>query len=558
MKFTLRNSLMGLFGLMLALSVAQGIVTLTKLDAIDGKTSALLDNAIPSMNEANVINALVIRTRLWQFRYMTAESEAAKTESAGKVAEFMRDRAAKVEAYRALVASPAEQAAYDVLRGKLDVVLSDWERLRAYPADRYEEAMTAFRGPMNTNYLAASASVRALIDVNLAATRAADAALRQAQGDASRMTLIMLTVSLLTAVGATAFSFLGVSRPIGRMSAAMRRLAGGDTASPIPYGRRGDEIGEMAAAVGVFRDSMIRTRALEEETALARASAEEQRKAGMRQMADSFEAAVGGIVATVSASAAELRTTAQSMSANAEETAAQSVSVAAAAEQASANVQTVAVAAEELGASVNEIGRQVAGSADLAQSAVGEANGTGALVQDLAQAASRIGDVVNLISSIAAQTNLLALNATIEAARAGPAGRGFAVVAAEVKELASQTAQATAEISSQITQIQGSTDQAVSAIGGIAGRIREISSVATAIASAVEQQGAATREIVLNVGQAATGTGEVTSTIASVAGAAEETGAAASQMLASASALSQQADHLGSEVARFLATVRAA
>ncbi|WP_245293399.1 methyl-accepting chemotaxis protein, partial [Methylobacterium sp. CCH5-D2] len=101
-----------------------------------------------------------------------------------------------------------------------------------------------------------------------------------------------------------------------------------------------------------------------------------------------------------------------------------------------------------------------------------------------------------LISQIAGQTNLLALNATIEAARAGEAGRGFAVVAAEVKELAAQTARATEEISTQIGRIQGSTDQAVGAIGGITGRIRDLSGVANAIAAAVEEQGAATQEIV--------------------------------------------------------------
>ncbi len=78
------------------------------------------------------------------------------------------------------------------------------------------------------------------------------------------------------------------------------------------------------------------------------------------------------------------------------------------------------------------------------------------------------------------------------------------------------------------------------------------------IATAVDQQGAATREIVRNVAEAATGTHAVTDTITAVASAAEETGAAASQVLAASSELSRQSEQLSAEVARFLATVRAA
>lgn len=347
-------------------------------------------------------------------------------------------------------------------------------------------------------------------------------------------------------------------RPLKLLDSAMRKLDHGDLAVTVPGTDRRDEIGAMAAAVQVFKENLIHTRRLEEETSQARLTAEAQRKAGMRQMADSFEQAVGGIIGIVSSSATELQITARTMTTVATETAGQSTTVAAAAEEAAANVNTVAAAAEELGASVQEIGRQVDSSASLALTAVNEAHLTAALVQELSSAVAKISVVVTMISTIADQTNLLALNATIEAARAGEAGRGFAVVASEVKELASQTAQATKEISSQIAGIQGSTGQAVEAIGSIAVRIQEISGFATMIAAAVEEQGAATQEIVRNVGQAATGTTEVTGNIAGVASAAEETGAAATQVLGAASELSLQSERLSAEVDRFLAMVRAA
>ncbi|MCJ2135602.1 methyl-accepting chemotaxis protein, partial [Methylobacterium sp. J-026] len=180
--------------------------------------------------------------------------------------------------------------------------------------------------------------------------------------------------------------------PLKRLAESMRLLAAGDATVPIERASRRDEISAMAAAVQVFKDSLIRTRVLEAETAQARLDAEAQRKAGMRQMADGFEQAVGGIIGLVSAAATELQATAGSMSAMAGETSAQSGAVAAAAEEAAANVNTVAAAAEELGSSVQEISRQVAGSAELAQRAVHEADQTGALVQELSSAVSRIGD----------------------------------------------------------------------------------------------------------------------------------------------------------------------
>ena len=397
-----------------------------------------------------------------------------------------------------------------------------------------------------------NANVSALKDEKRRASEVAAAATQT-------LTIVALFGLLVAFCLLGAIVVFGITRPLGNLVAALQRMAKGEVDAEIPEAVRSDEIGAVGRAVQDIRD-MVAHKADEQAEIqhIADEAAAFERKRTLVELADGFAAAVGGIIGMVSSSATELQATAQTLTATATETASQSTTVATAAEEAASNVNTVAAAAEELGSSVVEIGRQVSGSAELALRAVHEADETGALVQELSAAVSRIGDVVGLIANIAGQTNLLALNATIEAARAGAAGKGFAVVASEVKALAEQTAKATGEISGQIAQIQASTGQAVTSIGGITGRIREISDVAASIAAAVEQQGAATQEIVRNVSQAAMGTGEVTGNIAGVAGAAEETGAAASQVLGAASELSRQSEYLSAEVGRFLATVRAA
>ena len=151
--------------------------------------------------------------------------------------------------------------------------------------------------------------------------------------------------------------------PVKAMTAAMGRLARGDLTAVIPAANNKDEIGDMAAAVQVFKDNAIRVDQLtrEQEEAEARSAAE--RRQAMQKMADDFENSVMGVVTIVSSSAAKMRTTAQSMSAAATQASAQATTVGAAAGQATSNVQTVASAAEELSSSITEISRQVAEAA---------------------------------------------------------------------------------------------------------------------------------------------------------------------------------------------------
>ncbi|MET0722181.1 MAG: methyl-accepting chemotaxis protein [Tardiphaga sp.] len=365
--------------------------------------------------------------------------------------------------------------------------------------------------------------------------------------------------TMLLLILTSIFSYFTIGRPMRALSVSMDELAGGNFAVVLPGLGRKDELGAVAGAVEKFK-VVSEQKAREEAEARIKQDqiAAQQRKAEMVKLADSFEAAVGEIVETVSSASTELEASAGTLTSTAERAQEVTTMVAAASEEATTNVQSVASATEELSSSVNEISRQVQESARMASEAVEQARTTNDRVGELSKAAARIGDVVELINTIAGQTTLLALNATIEAARAGEAGRGFAVVASEVKALAEQTAKATGEIGQQITGIQGATQESVGAIKEISGTIERLAEIASAIAAAVEEQGAATQEISRNVQQAAQGTQQVSFNITDVQRGASETGSASAQVLSAAQSLSSDSNRLKLEVGKFLDSVRAA
>jgi methyl-accepting chemotaxis protein len=349
-----------------------------------------------------------------------------------------------------------------------------------------------------------------------------------------------------------------VLSPMTGLGSIMTSLSAGRVDVDVPQASRSDEIGKMGKAVLVFKNNAVERMRLEEDSKAQAARAAVEKRQAMTDLASSFESKVGHLVNSLSTAATEMEATAQSMTSLADQTNNRTVTVSSAAQQTSANVQTVASATEELAASIREIAGQVTQSSRIAERAVADTQRTNETVQTLAASAEKISTVIQLINNIAGQTNLLALNATIEAARAGEAGRGFAVVASEVKELASQTAKATEEISAQIGAVQHATQEAVDAIEQIARTITEMSEISVSISAAMEEQGAATAEIARNVQEAARGTEQVTGNIADVHRGAGETGAAAVQVLGAAQELARNSSSLGQEVDAFLSGVKAA
>ncbi len=383
------------------------------------------------------------------------------------------------------------------------------------------------------------------------------------ESDAGVFVLMMELMAAALVVAAIS-SILGIllarsiTRPISSMTTSMNKLAGKDWNTEVPGRDRSDEIGEMAAAVQVFKDNGQEVERLQaEQVENEKRAAEEKRKA-MNDLADGFEASVGEIVEGVAATASDLKETAQGVSAIAEETTAQSATVAAAAEESSVNVQTVSSATEEMSASIAEMRQQVMRSRDVSEQAAQSVESAAGQIGGLSDAANQIGDVLALIQDIAEQTNLLALNATIEAARAGEAGKGFAVVASEVKTLATQTQKATEQIRAQIEGVQTESKTAVAAVSGIRDVIAQVTEISQAIASSIEEQSEATTEIARNAQEAAVGTRDVSSSVQGVSDASQQASAASTELLASSEELAKQGDTLRERMTAFIEQVRAA
>ncbi len=552
------GKLLGFVGACSLTTLVVAGVSVATLQSFERSLTSVESASIRALNAAN-FNRLAAEVTM-DSRGVYASAD--RTEAA-KYAAGVRKGLADMDALRAEWApqvTEAERPLFDTMARNADA----FRALRTALAEAGETvspraaADLGFNDANRANRKAFQASIDTLVNqgrAEMAAIKGETQALFQAR------TLLLLGLALAGALICGALGLLvgqrQIARPLRAVSDAIQRLSRGDHALPaIKPGR--DEIGAIWTSMQVFSAAMRDAEALRQDHERMGAEATMRKRAEMSSLADRFQGSIGGLVDHLAGAANGMERAAAAMAGNAEHTGTQSQAVTRAAETTAHNVEAVAAATEELAATASEIGVQVTQTSTAAESAVEAARRTRSSVQALARSADGIGQVVSLISTIAGQTNLLALNATIEAARAGEAGRGFAVVATEVKDLATQTAEATEEIAGQIAAMRAATHEAVAAIEEIGGTIEQVHGIALGVAAAVEEQQLATQEIARSVSEAASGTRSVTETMAHVLEAARQTGASAAEVLDAAADIARRSNGLGGEVAGFVAQVRAA
>src|SRR5690606_6639144 len=330
------------------------------------------------------------------------------------------------------------------------------------------------------------------------------------------------------------------------MTRAMSELAAGKNDIDVPALGRGDEVGQMAKAVAVFKDAAIEKIRLGREAEALRESADRERMSndelkareagqlefavdslakGQSSLADGDVAyrietafagnldrlrvdfngavaklqaalqSVGASAAAINAGADEVRTAADDLARRTEQQAASVEETAAALEEVTTTVKDAAKRAEDVGQRVERARVGAEKSGDVVRRAV-------SAMGQISQSSNELINIISVIDDIAFQTNLLALNAGVEAARAGEAGKGFAVVAQEVRELAQRSANAAKEIKSLLTTSSEQVDSGVALVGetgkaleAIVREVQEINGHVNAIVTAAREQSTGLQEI---------------------------------------------------------------
>jgi methyl-accepting chemotaxis protein len=327
-----------------------------------------------------------------------------------------------------------------------------------------------------------------------------------------------------------------IARPLVRISGLAERIAAGDLTVEMPGSGRTDEVGVMQSTfsrmVSGLRDI---TRQIRDATAVLAASATEI-MAATTQLASSAAETASAVAQTTTT----LEVVKQTSLVSSQKARAVSDEARKAAEVAGLGRRSV----EQTIEGMEGIQRQM--------SAIAES------IVNLSTQSQAIGEIITSVDDLAAQSKLLAVNASIEAAKAGEEGKGFSVVAQEVKSLAEQSKQATAQVRGILSDIQKATTNAVAATeqGGKAVEVGVTQSTRAgesigSLTENIAQAAQAATQIAATSQQQFVGVDQVTLAMESIKTASTQTVASTRQAEAAAQQLHELGQNLKQMVERF-------
>jgi methyl-accepting chemotaxis protein len=519
---SVRVKILTAIGVAAAVALVVGLVILFALDKAANSAQAIYANNVTNVGQVDEIQAAFAQARLALATAAIAPDAATSDKYNTAYTANLATLDQAVAAYRDGTFA-GDPAVIDDLTSNVTAYKQITERKQSAAAANNDNATWTKINEEDVAPLAekVSVDVQALSAAEAADASTAAAAARSSSTSSRILSIVLLGVGLLLALGLGMLVAGAIVRPLTRVREVCDALAAGDLTRSTGLTSR-DEPGRMGqaldAAMGRLRDTV---------------------------------ATIDGSASSLAGASEQMSSVSSQIASSAERTTAQAQTVSAAAEQISRSVDTVSAGSAQMGASIREISQNAAQAAQVASEAVGLAAATTSTMSKLGESSAEIGNVIKVITAIAEQTNLLALNATIEAARAGDAGKGFAVVASEVKDLAQETARATEDISRRVEAIQADTDGAVTAIEEISRVIARISDFQTTIASAVEEQTATTTEMNRSVSEAATGTADIAQTITGVAEAVRVTSEGVIQSQQATKELARLSTELSSLVTTF-------